>query len=375
MKTIFKFACIFIILSSGFSAIEASAQQILGYRSIKLTLIPDYVDGIIHFDGQIDLHDPARSLEVNDLPLDIEHQWHEKGSNLWNLTGTIRGGKLTFLSKDNKYHLTFQAIQLQPDDKLRLILPFVNLRYGDIQPAADDPDRDDRISRQFTHLFTYAAGDSGRDVLPLDIPFTPVVMKADLILVPLVGKALVGQGDGLRLYGKVRFEEIQDFDEFSSYCQIAPERLKNGDYRVGHLLYNLDYPSDFGFDVLNPIYEKKPTKVSLRSELNRCQYDKENGVGTVEAAFSGRVLSNGNAEGAESFPQELSEVPDGNYAFSPPSELFAKGVPGYQIVLGQIYLAPGDVLTLAVPNAQIQADFLQPHQTRIRTRKGCRSFI
>ena len=359
MRTIFKVACIFVLLSLALRVVEARAQQILGNRWVKLTLIPDYIDHTVHFDGWLDVHDPAKGLDLDGLPLHVERQWKTEGSSIWNITGTIRDAKVVSDPESQSYRLMFGPIRLQPNDSLSLILPFVNLDYAQIQPPADDPDDAEKISRQRTHLFTYSTGDAGREIPALNIPFTPVVMKADLTLVPLIGEALVGKSSGLQFYGKVQFENIRDFDEFSRYCQITSERIQNGDYRAGHLIYNLDFPAYFAPDVLNSIYAIKPTRVALRTELTACQYEKEKGVGQVEATFSGRLFN--IIQGARSFPAELRgrDFPDGNYSFSPTPGF--KGVKGYQIVLGKIFLAPGDVLTITIPNTQIQLDGLQPH--------------
>jgi hypothetical protein len=368
MKNIIRAFGLFLILYYALQIVNARALQTTGSRLMKLTLIPDYVNGTIDFDGQIDLRDSARLLDLDGLPLNIERQWRAKESSIWNLTGTIQDGELLYNSTSKMYHLTFGPIRLQPNDRLSLVLPFVNLDYSQIQPPADNPDTTDKIARQLTHLFTYSAGDADREIPSLDIPFTPVVMKADLRLMPLIGEALAGKASGVRLLGSVQFENIRDFDEFSHYCQTAAERLKHGDYRAGHLLYNLDFPSDFGPDVLNPIYEIKPTRAVVRSELSTCEYDKEKKVGQVQASFSGRIMS--IVPGIQLFPPELRgrEFADGNYSFSPPHDSIFRGVQGYQIVLGRILLAPGDLLTITVPNTQVQADFLQPIPTAYENR-------
>lgn len=358
MRTLFKVACIFVILSLSWKVEDARAGQILGDRWVKLTLIPDYIGHTIHFDGWLDVHDPAKALDLEGLPLNVERQWKAKGSSIWNITGTIRDGKVLSVPESTSYKLMFGPIQLQPNDRLSLILPFVNLDYAQIQPPADAPDAADKISRQRTHLFTYSAGDAGREIPALHIPFSPVVMKVDLTLAPLIGEALVGRSSGVRFSGSVQFENITDFDEFSRYCQLTAERIQYGDYRAGHLIYNLDFPAHFAPDVLNSIYAIKPTRVALRTELSACQYDKEKGVGQVLGTFSGRVIR--IVQGVRSFPPELQgrDFADGNYSFSPPPGF--SGVKGYQIVLGKIFLGPGDVLTITIPNTQVQLDGLQP---------------
>jgi hypothetical protein len=156
MRTLFKVACLFVVLSLSLRAPEARAQDILGDRWVKLTLIPDYVDHTIRFDGWIDVHDPARRLDLEGLPLDVDRQWKTKGSSTWNITGSIRGGKVVSDPESRSYHLLLGPIQLQPNDRLSFVLPFVNLDYAQIQPSADEPDEAEKISRGRTHLFTIA---------------------------------------------------------------------------------------------------------------------------------------------------------------------------------------------------------------------------
>jgi hypothetical protein len=261
-------------------------------------------------------------------------------------------------AKTYSYRLVFGPVHLGLDERLDLILPFVNLDYAQIRPPLENPDQVEQISRQLTNFFSYRAGDAELDIDQFDIPFTPITKKVDLVLVPLIGEGMAGKTSGLRLAGHIHFEGIKGFDKFSRYCQITPHRLQDGDYRVGHLLYDLDSPSFFGPDVLNPIYQYKPTIAGLRSEFTGCHYDQEQGIGEVDAVFSGRVIN--VAQSNSSFPVELSgtDFPDGNYSFIPP--LLFKGLSGYEIRLGKIVLAPGDTLTITIPNAQVQADNLQP---------------
>ena len=358
MRLVFRAVSVFMVLFCTFGFTNAWALQSVGGRLIKLTLIPDYVDHLIRFDGMIDVGDASKGLDLAGLPLNVQDQWKEQGSTIWNITGVIIGGSVVHDAETDLYHLVFGPVALQPDDTLDLILPFVNLDYAQIRPPEDTPSPAAEISRQLTHFFSYNAGDAERQIQQIDIPFRPIVKKIDLVLVPLIGEALAGKTSGLRLAGTVQFGAIEDFGEFTRYCQITPRRLKEGDYRMGNLLYDLDFPSYFGPDVLNPIYQYKPTITGLRSELTACHYDKENGVSQVTAVFSGRVVD--VAQSADTFPDELqgTDFPDGNYAFIPP--LLFKGVSGYEIRLGKIVLAPGDTLTITVPHAQVQADNLRP---------------
>jgi len=132
---------------------------------------------------------------------------------------------------------------------------------------------------------------------------------------------------------------------------------------MANLLTMLDTPTYSSFNGLNPVYQFKPTTVALRSELITCQFDRDEGIGQVEATFSGRVF--GLGQGSHLFPDELrsSDFVDGNFLFSP-SILF-KGVQGYEIRLGRILLGPGDVLNIRIPHARIQADSLSPPPNNI----------
>src|SRR5690349_14004998 len=83
MKALFKTALLFLIVYLFFGGATANALQAGGIRIIKLTLIPDYVNRSIRFDGQITLDDAAKPLDWQGLPLIVEHQWKAEKSPVW----------------------------------------------------------------------------------------------------------------------------------------------------------------------------------------------------------------------------------------------------------------------------------------------------
>ncbi len=355
------FATLILWISSSSFAHADSALPANG-RLVQLTLIPDYEEGTIQFDGTASYLDYSPvPVNLTGLPLQVEKEWKDETGKTWNIIGRIKDGRIVHDPKKHVYHLLIGPISLQPQDELRFTFPFINLDYGQISPPPDPQDQSDEIWRRFAHRFSYKAGGADRDIPFLDIPFTPIEKQIDLILTPLMGEVLVGKTDGLRLSGRVSFESLEDYEEFSRHCQNTSNRLKYGDYRIAHLLSFLDYPHYSGFAAINPAYQFKPTTVALRSELLACQYDRGEGIGSVAATFSGRAVRWGQNEG--SFPQSLqgTDRTDGNYLFDP--LLPFKGVQGYDIWLGKLVLAPGDVLTITVPHVQMQADALEPPPT------------
>jgi len=337
----------------------ANASQQSPVRRLFITLIPNFENHSIQFDAQSVLNLPSDPLDLTGLPLKVKQKWKDPYNPIWNIRGTIQGGKVEYDPDENMYHLRIGPVILRPQDDLKLIFPFVNLDYSQIQPAPDPPDDDDAESRQRTHRFTYRGGDAGREIQTIDIPFTTITKKIDLMLTPLVGEVLMDGKNGFRLSGRVLFSSITDFDEFSWHCQSTANRVLQGDdYRSADLLYALDYPHYFGPDVLNSTYASKPTIIGLRSELTACQYDQEKKLGDVEAIFSGRTRAFDPDPAL--FPTELrgSDFPDGNFSFAPPQRF--RGVNGYEIRLGRIVLAPGDTLTITVPHTDLQVDSLAP---------------
>jgi hypothetical protein len=321
-------------------------------RLLFLTLIPNFESQRIQFDGQSELNSSADALDISGLPLKVEKKWKDPHNPTWNIVGTIQGGRVEYDPEQELYHLLLGPIILNPYDELNFIFPFINLDTSQIQPIPDILNQGD----QRTYRFTYIGGEKGRQIRTVDIPFTPITKKIDLILTPLVGETMIKGVNSFRLSGRVEFHSISEYDEFSRHCQSSTNRLEHGDYRVADLLYSLDFPHFFGPDVLNPIYRMKPTRIALRSELTSCQYDQEKKIGQVDAIFTGRTYASNL--GPSSFPEELSDFVDGNYPFSPPNDF--RGVRGYEIKFGKIVLAPGDTLTINIPHTHIQVDSLTP---------------
>jgi hypothetical protein len=77
MKNIFKVLCIFVILILSFKDINARALQSNIARHMQITLIPDYVDKTIRFDGTVESSDQMEKLDLTGLPVNIEYQWKD----------------------------------------------------------------------------------------------------------------------------------------------------------------------------------------------------------------------------------------------------------------------------------------------------------
>ena len=353
---------IIFLMFFGLQPDQAVAYQGIDGRLIALTLIPNYTDLTIRFDGSVDLSSTAAKPDHSGLPLVIEQSWIDDNNTL-NILGSVEGGEIVFDREEDMYHMIFGPVTLEPGDRINFTLPFINLDYAQIEPQPDEPDQVELITRQLAHRFSFRAGGTVREIQKIDIPFTPITRQIDLVLTPLIGESFVLDQGSFRLFGQARFEAITDFREFGRFCQNTTSRIKYGDYRVANLLTTLDFPTYSGFNGLNPIYQFKPTTVALRSELMTCQFDREKGIGQVEAIFSGRVF--GLGQGSNPLPDELrsTDVADGNFPFSP-SILF-KGVQGYEMRMGRILLGPDDILNIKVPHVQIQTDSLNPPPNNI----------
>lgn len=330
-----------------------------GGRLIHLTLIPDYEEGTIHFDGWLIGSDEAPVLpDLAGLPVDVETKWPDETGKIWYILGDIKAGQVVQDPTTPTYHLLIGSMSLRSRDEVRFSMPFANLDYSQIRPFPDVPDQTDMDWRLFTHHFSYKAGITNREIDSLDIPFTPVQKQIDLVLTPLMGEVLVGETDGLRLSGEVSFETLVDYTEFSRHCQSISNRVRLGDYRIADLLFSLDYPHYSGFASLNSAFDLKSTRLELISDLLDCQYDHEKNFGQVSALFSGRLYHLNDDH--QSFPQFLKEQDslDSNDLFNPP--LSNKRLREYEIRFGKLVLAPGDVLTVTVPYVHLQADTLEP---------------
>jgi len=150
-----------ILAFLGFHPNQALAYQRSNGRTISLTLIPNYVDQSIRFDGSVELSSTSTNPDLSGLPLRIEHDWVDV-NNISNLLGVVEGGKIEFDSEEEIYHLVLGPVILEPGDKISFVLPFVNLDYERIQPLPDVPDQVELITRQFANRFSFRAGDTPR---------------------------------------------------------------------------------------------------------------------------------------------------------------------------------------------------------------------
>lgn len=345
-KPIHIFALTLILLFSFHPMGEVQAQASIG-RYIRLTLIPDYVTQTIRFDGRSALVSADAPTELTGIPVHIDQDW--TSSSDWNLVGSI-DGTVAYDSETKLYHLRMGPFQLQPLDELILILPFVNLHSDEVQPPAERiPDRD--------HALRYLGGAQGREITEIDIPFTPIARQIELNITPLLGEAFVGRSDAFRLSGRVQYSRLETYGEFARYCQNSLSRLSHGDYRIYDLLYLLDFPHYFTGDILNPIYQFKPTALALRSELVHCTFDTSEPMGQVDASYAGRVFEFTASDLFMPTPLIAEDAADRNVPFVPAG---FQGVRGYMIQLGRVLLGPEDQLTIAIPNTDIQVELVSP---------------
>ena len=345
-KPIHLLALTLVLLVSFQPMREAQAQGATG-RYIRLTLIPDYVTQTIRFDGRSALLSAEAPTELTGIPVHIDHNW--TSSSDWNLVGSI-DGTVEYDSETKLYHLRMGPFQLQPLDELILVLPFVNLHSDEVQPPAESvPNR--------VNALRYLGGAEGREITGIDIPFTPIARQIELRITPLLGEAFAGRTDAFRLSGRVQFSRLETYGDFAHYCQNSLSRLSHGDYRVYDLLYLLDFPHYFTGDVLNPIYQFKPTALALRSELVHCQFDMSEAMGQVDAFFSGRVFE--FLSSSVFMPVQLvaEDTSDRNLLFVPSG---FQGVRGYMVQLGSVLLGPEDQLTITMPDTDIQVDIVSP---------------
>jgi hypothetical protein len=350
-----------IILFSLFcsNATFAATLQPSPTRTIFLTLIPDYLNNTIKFDGQIhSLPLPSNKPDLTGLPLKVEEEWTD--GNNWNILGTVQSGELRHESRDGLYHMKLGSIELQPQEEIYFTLAYVNVVYANIFDKPDPPTDHVNGLRQLTHSFSFSAGAQAKSI-NIDIPFSPVRMDADLSLTPLVGETLTGRLNGFRLAGKVHFDSFTSFEEFSRYCQDTAHRLKFEDYRMAHLLTALDTPHYTNSNGRNLAFNRKPASTALRSELLRCQYDsKKSADSFVEAVFSGKVA--GSLKSQNLLPIQIQGIvpQNGIYSIDPTGKYRYKGLKGYAVHLGTISLAPGDTLKITIPHTRLQMDIFSP---------------
>jgi hypothetical protein len=346
-----------------------------GTREIRLTVFLDYAhaqldsDGSVIFDGTVDSpvpgHPDLQTLgfrEEYGEPLPLGKQVTQQEAKKWSVRGSISTARLTFPQKDEWYHLHLGPLTLSPDDNLTLILPYVNLDYQHITPLPDnikqlqdlvaDVARSDNIPPKLFELTYTNARLNGN---ALDIPFTPIRKQIDLTLTPLVGEMLLKPKPSFRLSGHVIFDQIHDYVEFRWDCPADPA-LQVNRYSAAHLLFGLDSPPGLiSSGMLSELYQSKRTHSRVRVDSLSCSYDAKKG-GHVEATFNGQVVS----QIAPTFPEKWVDTAESNIAKPDHGE--------YALEMGDIVLAPSDVLTVTIPGVGIHQ--IDPPPTRVNSTRG-----
>ena len=321
---------------------------------VRLTLIPDYENGIMVFEGSAPLDPASDELDVNWLPLYIDRTWPDEKAHTSYFMGRVKGGEI--ILDESGYHIWFDPVMLPPHRRLELSFPFVALDPAQVrlQPEPSDEDGVKKSRSPFSH----EAGEAGQRIDTFYIPFQHIQKKIDLTLTPLAGEALAGNSNGLRLSGKVEFSSLTVFQTFRDYCLDPASTPAHPDFRRTHLLNVLDFSPFSGISGLPPRYRYQPTRLALRTELVRCQYDTANRIASVEAFFFGKVFP--SRQGGKELPKELQEFlyPDGNYGYDLDPD--HAGLEAYQIKLGKIVLGPGDSLAITVPHTQVLVESISP---------------
>jgi hypothetical protein len=375
-----RYAILFVLVCTLLS-ICCSTQRVFARtdsRIIRLTILVDYAhpqtdsDGKVTFDGTISSQNRILGAGGShpDLPLsglrpDPKSPQIVRGT-MWYLHGFIKKARVTFPdAAENRYHLHFGPLTLLPDDQLILIVPFVNLDYLHIVPPPDNLEDlvtqaekpADQTTPKLFELSYRAAKVKDRE---FDIPFTTIRKKINIELTPLVGEMIMNRTDSFRLSGQVTFDNIRDFGEYNWDCLNDPA-LQKYRYNTMHLLFALDSPPGFfSAGMLSSIYQSKPTYVFIRTDTIDCKYDRTEGS-QVTLNFNGQVYSQSDPN----FPSSWQDTIECNARLC--NNLQARSNE-YILEMGDVALAPGDELTITIPNAEIRQ--INPLPTRLNSPRG-----
>jgi len=315
----------------------------------RLALLIDYASGTVGFDGRIETPEVGvPNLEDWGLSY-TRNPWRAENDTAWNVHGEIPGAVLTTPVEADFIHLAIGPLRLLPTDELTLIIPFAIIGYSQITPPPDN--LSDLTSGLWASSDLSAGllglkyrGGGGRE-LRIDIPFTPVNKQTELQITPLIGEMLRGRTDSFRLTGRVTYQGLQDFAEFRQHCQTDPGS-PNYRYRDADLLFGIDAPPVLSAGLLSPLYSQKLTYSLVRVDLEQCTF--ASGQGVVEATFTGRVFSRLLVEGGLSDEWLNAGTQEINREI-----VTARGDRVFELQLGDINLAPGDLLTVSLPDAGI----------------------
>ena len=330
----------------------ASQQPAAKGPLYHLTLIPNYENKALDFEGSAPLGPVSSGPDTSGLPLIVGPTLPDEDTHTQYFKGTVRAARI--VAGQDGYRVRMGPITLPPYRRLELSFPFVVLDPSRIRIKLHSSDQDS--GEPSASPFSYEAKAVGLRIDWIDIPFEPIRKDIQLTLTPLIGEALAGNPNGLRLSGKVRFSALTFFQGFRDYCPDPGGVPPQTEYRRALLLDVLDFSPFSGRSRIPPIYSYQTTGVGLRTELVSCQYDTAKGAAAVDAIFFGKVFSSGHRQ----VPQELRDFfyPDGNYTYDggadPPDRQ------GYQIWLDHIVLGPADTLTITVPHTQVLVDRITP---------------
>jgi hypothetical protein len=332
---------------------DAPAQDVPKGSLYQLTLIPDYENKVLDFEGSALPNRANSTPDTNGLPLNGSPLlWPNKDRTTWYFRGTFRGAEVT--PEKDGYRVRIGPITLPAYRTLDLNFPDVVLDPSRILVKLHSSDQDG--GEKADSPFHYEAGPAGLKIDWIEIPFHPIQKDIHLTLNPLMGEALAGNTNGLRLSGKIQFSALTLFNSFRSYCPDSVGDLPQTDYRRALLLDVLDSYPFSGRSVISPSYSYQPTGVDLHTELVSCQYNTGKGAASVEAVFFGKAISSDRSQVPDALQEFLHD--NGNHTY--PTGATQHDRQGYQIWLGQIVLGPADTLTITVPHTQVLVDSITP---------------
>ncbi len=340
----------------GMNLIAPNAAAQSRGRIIQLTALLDYARGSVTVDGTVTTPDGSRpDLSAWGFAETLT-AWQD-ANHAWNVHGSLGNAQIVAADARGVYHLQIDPLTLAPGDQLTLKIPFVNLDYARIDPPPDNLQAltSSNLSPDLPpSLLGLQYGSASGRTLALDIPFTLIHKQITLQATPLIGEMLLNRTDSFRISGRVVFDGLTDYGEFNRHCANDPASRVQYRYRVADLLFTLDGMPIYNSGLLSNAYQFKPNYLLTSVDLSTCQYAARRG--RVEATFNGRAFAStitGAPLPADWTPDKMA---DAN------AHAAGQGDNAYVMQFGDVVLAPGDVLTVTVPAAEIHD--VQPPPTR-----------
>jgi hypothetical protein len=320
---------------------RVTLTPILDYLALDNSDLPVRFDGLVSSAGE-DPPDLSNWGFHQELP-----PVKTPGSQSWSIRGSISTASLTSGKQSGQYHLRLGPLELEVDDQLTLVLPFVDIDHDNLNPTPTTtvkpiPERAEILPR-----LVYQGEERP---LTIDIPFTPVRKQIGLTITPLFGEMITGRTNSFRLSGHVVFDKFRSYETFNLFCRSGPRSGGEG-FRPAYLMYSLDQPPVIRLGAFSSLYSDKSTYAQVRAEVLSCEFDRENSQ--VEATFNGRAFA-----AARRLPDEWrdQDVFVGNRKTEDGA---------YRVTLGNIMLGPGDSLAIAVTGANLRS--ISPAPTRLMT--------